>query len=201
MHNTYSVIILAAGFSSRMGHPKFALAMPGGITFLEYILTQYESFGYGEITVVVNSEGKSYLDENKINISREVNIVVNQHPEYGRFYSIKKGLSALEKDHPVFIHNVDNPFADKELLQALYTKKLKADLIKPVYENKGGHPILISNNIVRDILANKNYDIHLNNFLRKYSSRSIDSTDKRILTNINTESDYKDFPFFDREEE
>lgn len=201
MQDRYSVIILAAGFSSRMGSPKLSLGLPGGITFLEYILQQYENFGCGKIIVVVNSEGRSYLSEKKLAISSEINIVVNHHPEKGRFYSISKGLSALEDDYPVFIHNVDNPFADKELLNALYTNRSEADLIKPVYKNKGGHPVLISNNIVRDILTNKNYDIHLNNFLSIYSSRSINSTDKRILTNINTESDYKNLSFFSREEE
>jgi len=191
MKDRSSVVILAAGYSSRMGYPKFALTMPNDTPFLEYILSQYESFVSGKIIVVVNSEGKSYLSENNLTISRAVKIIVNQYPENGRLYSIKKGLSALKNNDPVFIHNVDNPFADKDLLNSLYTNKAKADLIKPVFKNRGGHPILISNKIVRDILAGKNYDIHLNSFLRKYSCESIEVSDERILTNINTESDYK----------
>ena len=72
-------------------------------------------------------------------------------------------------NHPVFIHNADNPFANHKVLKALYSNRTDADLIKPVFKKTGGHPILISNKIVKDIVSYKNYDIHLNDFLKNYS--------------------------------
>lgn len=187
MQKDCSVIILAAGNSSRMGRLKFTLTLPDGITFIENIVKQYAEFGCREIIVVVNISGKKYLDEHPM---KDITIALNQHPEFERFYSIKAGLSKVKINYPVFIHNADNPFASKQVLNTLFNNRAEADFIKPVFKSKGGHPIFISNKIARDINSNNNFDIHLNDFLRNYSCRKIEVDDEKILINVNTVNDY-----------
>lgn len=190
MQKDCSVVILAAGYSSRMGQLKFTLTLDDGTTFIENIVKQYADFGCREIIIVVNHKGKEYLNDHHI---KDVIIAVNHHPEFERFYSIKTGLSNLRDDNPVFIHNADNPFASQAVLKSLFINRGDADFIKPVFDKKGGHPILISKRIVSDIISSENHKIHLNYFLKNYSSKEIEMDDEKILVNINTESDYKKF--------
>jgi len=186
-----SAIILAAGYSSRMGCAKFTLRLADGTSFLENIINQYSVFGCNQIIVVVNSEGKGFLDQSPIRLIDELDFVVNQHPEYERFYSLKLGVGMVKNNQPVFLHNADNPFANLEILEDLYFNREMADFIKPVFNKRGGHPILISHKILRDIILVKNHDINLNDFLKKYSCKEIETTDENILLNINRISDYK----------
>jgi len=191
MQKDCSVIILAAGYSSRMGCAKFALRLADGTSFLENIMNQYSVFGCNQIIVVVNSEGKEFLDQSPIRFIDELDFVVNQHPEYERFYSFKLGIGRVKNNQPVFLHNADNPFANYETLNDLYLNRGKADFVKPVFNKRGGHPILISHKILRDIILVKNHDINLNEFLKKYSCKEIETTDENILLNINRMSDYE----------
>jgi len=193
MQKDCSVIILAAGYSSRMGCAKFNLRLPDGTSFLENIVKQYSDFGCRQIIVLVNKEGKLFLEQNPIKLTTDVEYVVNEHPEYERFFSVKTGLSAVNHNHIVFIHNADNPFANQKTLEILYANRRLADIVKPVFNSKGGHPILISNQIVREIISTKDYDINLNDFLKNYSQKRIQTEDEKIILNVNTMDDYKKF--------
>ena len=191
MKKDCSVIILAAGYSSRMGCAKFALRLPDGTSFLENIIKQYSDFGCSQVIVVVNNEGKLFLDKNPIQGTKTIDFVVNYHPEYERFYSVKTGLVAVNNDNSVFLHNADNPFANLETLESLYKNRNIADFVKPIFNQKGGHPILISNRIIRDIVLSENHNVNLNEFLKKYSRKEIQTEDEKIILNVNTMDDYE----------
>jgi len=186
-----SAIILAAGNSGRMGQIKFALTMPDGKTFLENIVNQFTKFDCREIIVVVNKEGKKLLEGNKTGFEKNVKIVLNQHPEYGRFYSLKKGMEAIEESGLVFIHNADNPFVEIEVLQKLFDNKQEAEIIKPVFDKKGGHPVLLSQMIRNEIIKQNSNDFRLDYFLRNFSQKNVNVDSDKILVNINTLSDYR----------
>lgn len=190
MQEKTSVVILAAGYSSRMKQLKLSLRLSSGITFLENIINQYVEFGCDEIIVVINKDGKEYLENNPINYTRKIKFALNEHPENERFFSIKTGLSTLNKGNIVFIHNVDNPFISQKTLNLIYFRRLEADWIKPVFKNRGGHPILISNKIAQEIVSTKEFNIHLNHFLENYSCKPIEVEDDKILLNVNTQKDY-----------
>lgn len=185
-----SVIILAAGHSSRMGKPKFSLELSDGRTFLEHIVDQYFSFGCKSIILVLNEEVSKHLETININKQTNIQCVINSHPEFERYYSIKVGLSVLGNDNYVFIHNADNPYANQNILKELYNHRSEADYIKPIYKGRGGHPILISPLVVKDINSIENYNIRFNDFLKKYTAKEISTDDNKILVNINTIFDY-----------
>ena len=185
-----SVIILAAGHSSRMGKQKFSLKLADGRTFLEHIVDQYFSFGCRTIILVLNEEGRRQFETISFKGKANIICVTNKYPERERYYSIKLGLSLIKNGSHVFVHNADNPFASHSILEELSIHQSEADYIKPVYKGKGGHPILISPLIVKDIIRNKNYNFRFNDFLKKYSLTEISTDDDKILTNINTILDY-----------
>lgn len=188
----YSVIVLAAGHSSRMGMPKFTLKFKENRTFLEEIIDQYNSFGCYKIVVVLNKIGLEVLQKTSIMLSNNVNLAENEHPEWERFYSIKVGFKKILNDFPVFIHNVDNPFVNHVVLGKLLSKA-NSDFVVPVYQNKGGHPILISKKVGKDILDESNNEIILSDFLNKFEKTRIQVNDKSILVNINTQTQYEKY--------
>ena len=187
-----AAIILAAGNSSRMGRPKFTLALPNGTTFLENIINQYSDFGCREIVVVLNADGIELIEKKSLNISAQIKVVLNPHPGYGRFYSIKNSIKLVESNF-IFIHNVDNPYAKKEVLDLLYDSKDKADFIKPVHNGKGGHPVLISKKICDHILQEKKNDINFKDILNEFLSHKVVVQDDMIHLNINAYDEYLEF--------
>lgn len=187
-----SVIILAAGRSSRMGKPKFLLELDNGTSFLENIARQYEEFGSVNIVVVLNSDGIEQIKKYPQNLPPKTQIALNQHPEYGRFYSIKTGLQFCKNDF-VFIHNVDNPMAKQKVLDRVYDARLEADVIKPISEGKGGHPVLISKKVSDYIVHENDHDLNLNELLQRFSTKRADVQDDSILLNINSDTEFVEF--------
>jgi CTP:molybdopterin cytidylyltransferase MocA len=187
-----SVIILAAGRSSRMGKPKFLLEFGNGASFLENIIRQYDEFGSVNIIVVLNSDGSEKIKKHPQNLPPKTQIVLNQHPEYGRFYSIKTGLQFCTNNY-TFIHNVDNPFARKKVLDQLYNARSEADVIKPAIAGKGGHPVLISKKVCDYIVHEKDHNLNLNEVLQKFQTKGVEVQDDSILLNINSHNEFIEF--------
>jgi len=188
-----SAIILAAGKSGRMGTHKFALKLPDGKAFLEHIAEQYSLFGCKKIIVVVNPEGRGFISENPLVLPDILSFTINQHPEYERFYSLQCGLKELTAENAVFVHNVDNPIVDQKVLLKLMENITANGLVKPVYKNHGGHPILLGREAVRLISQEKDSSINLREYLVRFKRKSIEVDNAGILLNINTLEDYQEF--------
>ncbi len=189
----FSVIILAAGKSSRMGLPKLSLRYNENKIFIEHIVNKYEDFRCKEIIIVVNETGNNYLTENKIQFSGNVKIVINEHPDWHRFYSLKTGAKSMSEVLPVFVHNVDNPFVNHEVLNELSGNTDKADYISPEFDGKGGHPVLLSEKIIEDVITTTEDQIHFKEFLNRYPKRKVQVDDETVLVNINTLEEYRKY--------
>ncbi len=186
-----SAIILAAGLSTRMGQHKFMLKLPNGKTFLDEIIGQFCEFGCAEIIVVLNKDGVSVLNSSEINLPENARVVENSHPEWERFYSLQCGLNSLSEQYPVFVHNVDNPFVNPEVLEKLFTHLNDFDYAKPVYNGKGGHPILLSEKIQSTIRNEDLYGVTIKEYLRGCKTKKVAIDDNRILVNVNSKKDFK----------
>jgi len=185
----FSAIILSSGKSSRMKTHKAELMFNKEKNFFRKITDEYLNFGCKEIIIVMNPENYDSL-KSKINIPKEIKIIFNEFPEKGRFYSLKKGIYEISEDVFCFIQNIDNPFVDVKLLDFLLKNSHKADYLIPSYENKGGHPILISKKIVEAIKKTNKTDVNMKDFFNRFKKYYAKYKDKKILANINTISDY-----------
>lgn len=185
-----SVLILAAGFSSRMKEPKFALKFDDERNFLEKIIDEYLEFNCDDIVVVLNEKGILLTEELKLHFPKNVKIIKNQYPEKERFYSLQIGLMSLANSKQVFIQNVDNPFVDQDILSLVYKHADEADYIVPAYKGKGGHPILVNQNISETIITDKNYDQNLKVYLEKFVKLKVECFSKKVIININNINDY-----------
>ena len=192
MHNQSdsSVVILAAGFSSRMKQAKFSLMYDEQRTFLEKIVQEYLTFGCKEIIVVMNTEGIKHKKKLNLNFPGNVKFVLNEYPERERFYSLQTGLKALQNNSNAFIQNSDNPFVNQYILTKLYTHKNEGDFIVPIFKNRGGHPILMNKNIIQKISSEKKVDYNLKEYLKGFTKKYIPVNDEKVLLNINDQSTY-----------
>lgn len=172
-----------------MGRAKLLLETPDGSAFIESIINQYVDFDINNIIIVVNSDGAEIIAKQKLCLSKKIKLVINDHPEFGRFNSISLGVEQVNT-YFVFIHNIDNPYAEINVLQKLYVNRINQEIVKPTYNGKNGHPILISKNICRDIISEKKNDIRLDVFLKTYNSLCVEVDSCKIHTNINTQGDY-----------
>jgi len=184
---------LASGQSTRMGRPKFALRFDKNLTFLEKIITGYSSFGCRQIIVVLNEQGKAYLKENPIKSTGNISIVTNFHPEWERFYSIKIGLKQVDEFSSSFIHNVDNPFVNEQVLKSLQCGLAGTDYVVPCFKGRGGHPVLLSKKTIKHIISEKNPDLNFRDFLKGYAKNVVEVGDERVLVNVNTGEEYERF--------
>lgn len=190
----YSVIVLAGGNSLRMGSPK-AWLLKGNTTFLSEIIKSYQLFGIETITVVLNekfttSEWKNELSEIKSNTT----LIKNCSPEKGRLYSLQLGLKAVKSDF-VFIHNVDNPFVENEVLKELIHQTEINGVTIPTFKEKGGHPVIINGVVKKEIIDNyQNYET-LKEVFANFPKKYIEVKSNSILKNINTPQELESYKY------
>ena len=185
-------IILAAGNSTRMNSWKPFLKFDKDNTFIEKIISTFLHWGCKEIVVVINKDVKNhseYFDQ----LPEKVTCLLNKHPEFERFYSVKFGLQTIRKSDFCFIQNVDNPFIDSQILDLLYQQRSDEKYVSPVFENKGGHPVLLNRENINHIL---NWPVNSANFKKVLNSMeglNVEMPDDRVLININSPEEYKRF--------
>ena len=193
LQNTAGVI-LAAGFSGRMGVPKLSLPFDDNQTFTEKIINTYLSAGCKNIVLVVNRQGKEVLKKQKdFLVEGNVFVVLNAFPERERFYSLQTGLKLLDRIPAVFVQNIDNPFVHPDWLQKLTEAIEPGTFAVPHHKGQGGHPVLLSGKIVRDIIAFKSYRKNLRDFLQAYPKINCPVADEKILVNINSPAEYRKY--------
>lgn len=195
LYKQVSCVILSAGSSLRMGSHKALLAYDQERNFLQKITSAYSQAGIEEVIVVVNAGLLKMIQEAKMPLPQHVKLVVNHKPGLGRFYSLQTGLQAVSPGHSCFFQNIDNPFVSGETLEGLINCSSKADVIKPCFGGKSGHPVLISPSVIRAIIAEPDYTNHIDAFLHGYTLLKVEIQDAGILVNINQADDYNKTEF------
>lgn len=191
MNQIVGVLILAGGKSERMFFPKSYLIYKGK-TFLENIAEGYFNAGIRNICLVIRreyceGEWKQYFKMAKPFIST----IEKTDSSQGRSQSLKLGLKNLLDVSFCFIHNVDNPFIDKEVVECLFRNRNSYGYTIVQHEGRRGHPLLISQKIIRKITTMENKDFNLKDILMEFPKRIADVSSKEVLLNINTSEDYE----------
>lgn len=185
-----SCIILSAGSSTRIGMHKALLRYDAEKTFIEKITETFNLAGIEQVIVVVNSELFKLISESSLALSRKVKLLVNDKPELGRFYSLQTGVKLITTGNYCFFQNIDNPFTSQAMLRELILHKNEAEVIMLTFKDKAGHPVLFNPLVAQKIRSEKNNDLRIDHFLRKFKIKYIESLDNNILININTLKQY-----------
>jgi molybdenum cofactor cytidylyltransferase len=191
-------LIVSAGKSGRMGSFKPLMDYKGK-TFLERIILNLNSV-CEEIVVVTGFNSESLQKEtinqlsnkSEVLLSDKIRFVENENYANGMFTSLQKGLSLIGSCDWILYHFVDQPGLPIEFYKEFIAQIDQIhNWIQPSYDNRNGHPILFSNEIVDLILSSNE-----NSNLRELSKSSIakkkrwDCTYKNVLQDIDTQEDY-----------
>ena len=182
-----SAVIPAAGNSGRMGRDKAVLHISHGQTFAGHLVNCFGVYGCRPVVLVVNdrSDTKKTNQENIIT-------VVNHNVDLGRSHSIWLGLHYVPEGFSCFIHNVDNPYLEPEMLDWLLGLVQPDSFVVPVNTGRGGHPVLLGSRVAAH-LRDQDQPADFRKTLHEFKRLELSWPDDRILLNINTPEDYKRF--------
>jgi CTP:molybdopterin cytidylyltransferase MocA/broad specificity phosphatase PhoE len=136
------VIILAAGYSSRMGQMK-ALMEIGGSTMLQRCITLFQPL-MNKTIWVVTGHGHEHVAE--AIVTQDVIPVVNHHYKNGMFSSIQVGLQhAKQCKTGCFLMPVDFPLVKAETITRIMEVVAlnPGKWVVPTFHGKKGHPLFI----------------------------------------------------------
>ncbi len=191
-------LLIAAGFSSRMGKPK-ALLMNDDLPFAIVILKKM-ILVCDKIVVVLGHSSEKIKRELQVFINKSdelklrVKFVTNENFEKGMLSSLKYGLNAELNSKWLLYHFVDQPGLPEEFYQEFTTQiENNYDWIQPSYNSKKGHPLLLQSSIFNSILElpdnSSLKEISMNNKTKK---KFWDCKYKEILQDIDYPSDLKE---------
>lgn len=138
-----AAIVLAAGRSQRMG--AFKPLLPFGPNTVVGSCIENLRGGGAEIVVVVIGQGARAETLRDRLQNSGVTIAVNPDPESEMSASIASGVRELpESTKAVIINPVDHAAVPAQVVRMLIDEwKKGARLVKPVFNERGGHPVLI----------------------------------------------------------
>lgn len=133
---TLAAVVLAAGGSTRMGHPKALLEAPNGETLLRAWLDRFRAIGAERVVVV-----GAVVTPIAALLSPEERLVHNPGwAETGPYDSLRLGLAALDGARRVLVTPVDVPPAPLPALRRLLQAPGAAVL---AWQGTPGHPALL----------------------------------------------------------
>lgn len=190
--NVYG-IILASGFSRRMGEQKLLLPW-GEQTIFEHVIEAAKQSKLNGIYSVIPSRSKK---RKEILAQHNVNPVFNERPHLGMSNSLALGINSLPKNsNAAVILLADQPGIHSTDINAIYNcfspqALSERVIIQTKYkDNINGHPVLFSKYFFRE-LSNLKGDVGGKHILEKYNNyvlytKSLNDYPK----DIDTPSDY-----------
>ncbi|MDR1954231.1 MAG: histidine phosphatase family protein [Clostridiales Family XIII bacterium] len=194
-----SAIILAAGYSSRMGEFKPLLDIGGKPAVVVLIRAILEA-GVRNIIVVTghNSDAlKRTLQDHLPNASDLAAIRTTHNARYadGMFTSIQAGIRAayrMENDG-ILLFPVDVPLVSSHVIEDVIDawKTSPDSFVVPCYCGKKGHPLLIPARYAREILAHDGTN-GLKAITDKYDDRLIrlETAEEAVVMDMDTRENY-----------
>ena len=173
-------VITAAGRSSRMApHHKLIMDL-NGKTLIQRSLESLLPF-CEKIIIVTGTQDLGDF----VAAYTNVQLIQNRHPNEGMFSSVKIGLSQAS-DGPVLFLPGDCPFTPPELIRRML--KESGDVIAAAYKGKIGHPLLLSEKAVREILSDETL-LNLKQYCQMKTVVLVNSPTDVVLWDIDTPSD------------
>ena len=149
MPSSPAAVVLAAGMSRRLGHPK-ALVSVNGRSLVEWSFKRLHEHGC-QVVVVVNPD----IAERVAVLLPDAHVVVNDDPDAGRMRSLQLGCSALALQtgslpERLVMAPVDRPGWNAEVLNSLLSASSSA---APAYKSRRGHPVLLDASAIEKVMT------------------------------------------------
>jgi molybdenum cofactor cytidylyltransferase len=145
-------IVLAAGESRRMGHPKPLLKI-NGRTFIEHIAETMLAV-LPRLVIVVGA----HRDRVQAAVPRDDRIVVVENPHYsrGQLSSLKVGLDAIRPEAAgALVHLGDHPIVRAATFRAIVDAydRMGKPIVIARHDGRRGHPLIFDRAIFGELVA------------------------------------------------
>lgn len=184
-------LILAAGFSSRMGEVKALLPL-GSSTLLEQALYRFRAAGIDDVRVVVGHKADEIAP---ILSGMGLRMLINPDYQRGMLSSILTGVQSLEPDvEAFFVLPVDIPLVKPATIERLFEvfRDQRPAIAYPRLEGLRGHPPLVSVGCLTE-QPPWDYAGGLKAFLERFEADAldVDVIDEGILMDCDTPADHR----------
>jgi len=189
MSSSVSCLLLAAGYSSRMGQLKALLPIDDKPVVLK-LIEVLQNVGINDIYIVLGYNATQIYDVCR---HEAVHFVMNHAFDEGMFSSIVCGLQQLPQGRDFLILPVDTPLLNESELVLLLANPPKAyEVIYPTFNYRKGHPPYISANCREKILSYQG-NLGLKGCLaqEEIKQRYIEMPTQRLCLDMDTMVDYQ----------
>jgi molybdenum cofactor cytidylyltransferase len=190
--NEVAAIVLAAGRSERMGAFKPLLPF-GPTTVIETCIENLRLGGVGTVIVVLGQGPRAEELKQHLGNAR-VSFAINPDPQSQMSASIGCGVRELPGGtKAVIINPVDHAAVPREVVELLISQwKKGARLVKPTWNERGGHPVLVDLGF-RDELLSLDPDGGLKAFFSIHQGqlKRVPVDSNYIARDMNTWDDYR----------
>lgn len=190
--DNYTIIILAAGASRRLGHAKQLLNVEG-MPLLSYMITQAIKTKARRVFVVLGANAEAIRSTV---VNDEVEWVENSNWKEGMSSSIRSGINHLIKHHPEVEATVlmmcDQPFVTTGLINQIIEKQMQSgkDIVTCSYGGVVGPPTLFTFKFFPELLKLKG-DAGAKKIIERSPDQVATVDFPRGEIDIDTESDYQ----------
>lgn len=176
-----SALILAAGYSSRMGDFKPLLTI-NNKTLLAHCVSRFKQAGIRNIVVVTGHKADDLISEAN---SLGVDVVHNRKHDQGMFSSVIKGVKSMRQYEGFFLLPVDIPLFHTATVTSLIQSFDGNEVLIPVYRHQQGHPPLIPCKYIKKIIEHDGQN-GLRGILTSLPMSEIKVWDRGILLDADT---------------
>ena len=186
-----AALILAAGYSSRMGQFKPLLPLDGK-SVIESAIDTFRNAGITRIIVVTGHEAAQLQPLLKY---PEISSVHNPDYASGMYSSVQAGIRSLSEDiEACFLLPADIPLVRPATVKTIIGRyeSRHPSIIYPVFRGQHGHPPLIARSLFNEILAG-NGEGGLRALLQRHEADAseVDVFDEGILLDMDEPEDYE----------
>ncbi|MEA5461891.1 nucleotidyltransferase family protein [Arcicella sp. LKC2W] len=166
----FSILILAAGSSSRLGQPKQLVEFQGETLIRRITRT---ALSISDDVLIVLGANADLVEQNLCPFSAQINTIFNPNWQQGMGTSISLGTKQLAPNTDVIIILLcDQPFVNTEKIQEMLQMfaSFQPPIIACQYKNQLGVPMLFDKMVFPELL-NLQGDKGAKAFLHKYTDK------------------------------
>ncbi|TQO59275.1 molybdenum cofactor cytidylyltransferase [Paraclostridium bifermentans] len=181
-----SAIVMASGFSRRMGENKLLMDF-NGKTIIENTFEVLKKCDFKEVIVV-----SQYEEVLKIANKYQFKFVLNDNAQIGQSESIKLGIRNSGKCDGYMFFVGDQPLINNDDLKELINEfeRKKEYIVIPRYDNKTGNPVIFPACLKNNLLRLKN-DEKGKKVINEYDKIKYVNVSKYTLLDVDTKLDYE----------
>jgi len=182
-----NAIIMASGFSRRMGRNKLLL-MYRGKPMIDHVIDHVTGSGLKSVFLVSGSE--DVLERGRL---KHINTIFNGNADAGQSESVKAGILGSPESEGYMFFSGDQPLLDEDTIRLLVNRfeENPGSIIVPVYKGRNGSPVIFPRRFRAELLSLAG-DTGGREVVKAHpgSVLKVEVSDGSMLLDIDTEEEY-----------